>query len=357
MEFRKKYRYVINFVYYTFIVVLIYLLLQYGLGLIAPFVAAFIIAFILKTPARFVAVKTRIPYKLVAMVFVLLFYGTIGILIVLLGLKMFSIFTDLVIRLPFIYEYQVMPALLSLFDDIELQIYELDPTLQTVLNAYFRQFTQSMGESISSFSVSLLTSVSGLASSLPIFFIKLLMMVISSFFIAIDYDMVVGFVMRQFSPRGRELILKIKEYIVGVLFKYITSYLLIMTITFVELSIGFTILGISRAILVALLIAIFDVLPVLGTGGIMIPWTLFEVIRGNYSLAIGLFIIYVFVTIVRNVIEPRIVGKRIGLHPIVTLMAMFVGAQLFGVIGLFGFPITLALLRYLDRTGTINLFK
>lgn len=357
MEYKKKFRSVINFAYYTFIIGVIYLLLQYGLGVIAPFLLAFIIAFILKTPARFISNRLRIPYKLIAILLVLLFYFTITIIIALVGLKLFSLFTDLFMKLPSIYETQIMPNLASTFENIENRIYQLDPTIQSALNGYFKQFTQSLGESISGLSVSVIATISGLASSLPMLFIKTLIMVISSFFIALDYDLIVKFIVRQFSARGKEMILQIKGYIVGTLFVYIRSYLLIVSISFVELSIGLTILGLERAVLIALLIAIFDILPVLGTGGIMIPWAIIMVIQGNYSMAFGLFVIYLIVTVVRNIIEPRIVGKRIGLHPVVTLTAMFVGVQLFGVVGLFGFPITLSLLCYLNRTGAIKLFR
>jgi predicted PurR-regulated permease PerM len=130
-----------------------------------------------------------------------------------------------------------------------------------------------------------------------------------------------------------------------------------MSITFIELSIGFTIIGIGKPLLIAVLIALFDILPVLGTGGIMVPWIVISAIQSNYSLALGLLILYMVITIVRNIIEPKIVGSQIGLHPVVTLVSLFVGAQLFGVIGLFGFPITLSLLRHLNETGAIKLFK
>ena len=71
----------------------------------------------------------------------------------------------------------------------------------------------------------------------------------------------------------------------------------------------------------------------------------------------GLLVVYLSITVIRNIIEPKIVGSQIGLHPVVTLVSMFVGAQLLGVLGLFGFPIGLSLLRYLNETGTIRLFK
>ena len=74
-------------------------------------------------------------------------------------------------------------------------------------------------------------------------------------------------------------------------------------------------------------------------------------------MAIKLFVVYLIVTIVRNIIEPKIVGSQIGLHPVVTLVCMFAGVQLFGVVGLFGFPIGLSLLLYLNRTGAVHIFK
>ena len=130
-----------------------------------------------------------------------------------------------------------------------------------------------------------------------------------------------------------------------------------MSITFIELSIGLSILKVENSIIIAFLIAIFDILPVLGTGGIMIPWTIITAIQGNIPMAIALLVVYLVITIIRNIIEPKIVGSQIGLHPVVTLVSMFVGAQMFGVIGLFGFPITLSLLRHLNDTGVIKLFK
>lgn len=357
MEYRKKRRYIVDLVYYTFIVVAIYLVLSYGLGLISPFILAFALAFMLKAPARFVSKQLRMPYKPAAFFFMLLFYGTMGVLITLLGIKLFSSATDLILRLPLIYETQIEPYLISLFKTVEHKIYDLDPALQFALNEYFNQFIDSLGEFITSISMGALAVITGFASSLPIFFIKTLLMIISSFFIVMDYDRLTGFILRQFSERGRELIFEIKKYIVGTLFVYITSYALIVGITFVELSVGLTLLGLEKAITIALLIAIFDIMPVLGTGGIMIPWGVTMLILGDYGMGIGLLAVYLVVTVVRNIIEPKIVGGRIGLHPVVTLIGLFVGAQLFGIIGMFGLPVTLALLNHLNSTGAIKLFR
>ena len=89
----------------------------------------------------------------------------------------------------------------------------------------------------------------------------------------------------------------------------------------------------------------------------MIPWTIINFMEGNTNLGIGLLILYVVVTVVRNIVEPKVVGDQVGLHPIVTLFAMFIGTSLFGFAGLLSFPITLAILKGLHDSGKIVLYK
>ena len=357
MDYEKRKRFIVNLLYGGQIALLVYITVKYGFGLLAPFLLAFLFAYILKTPARFISQKTKLPYKPVVLLLVLLFYSIIGLLLVLLGIKLVTSTIDMVSVLPSVYTAEIEPALSAFFNGIEQIIFKMDPALVAALNDMFSQFVQSIGELVTNLSVQSVSALSGYASSLPGIFIKLLLMVISTFFIAGDYDMLVGFASRQLSDKARALLLQVKNYVVGTLFVCIRSYALIMSITFVELAIGLSIIGVPNAILIALAISIFGILPVLGTGGIMIPWTVITAIQGNYPLAIGLLVVYLIITVIRNILEPKIVGSQIGLHPIVTLASMFVGAQLFGVFGLFGFPILLSLLRHLNDTGTIKLFK
>lgn len=357
MDYEKRKRFIVNFLSGGLIVLLITVVIRYGLGLIAPFLAAFLIAYFLKIPARWIAKKTGFSYKPVVMFLVLLFYSTAGILIALLGIKLVTSSIALVSALPMLYSTQMEPLLSSFFNEIEQTVFRMDTALVTALSELFSQFVQSTGDLVTSLSVKMVGTLSGYASSLPGLFVKILLMIISTFFIAGDYDVLVGFGSRQFSDKARNFLMQIKEYVVGTLFVCIRSYALIMTITFIELSIGLTIIGVPNAVFIALSISVFDILPVLGTGGVMIPWVVITAILGNLPLAVGLLIIYLIITVIRNILEPKIVGSQIGLHPIVTLASMFVGVQLFGVIGLFGFPIFLSLLRHLNDTGTIKIFK
>lgn len=357
MEYIKKKKFIVNILYGALILFIVYVTLRYGVGLVSPFLCGFLIAYMLRRPTRFISRRLAIPYRLVAIILVLLFYSTIGVLLTLLSIKLFAGISNLFASFPHLYTQYMEPSLTLAFGYLQELVSRMDPALLSALESYYTEFLDSLGKLISSVSVSVVSVVSGLASSLPGLLLKTMLMVISSFFIALDYELIVGFLLRQFSARGREVVFQIKNYVIGTLFVCVRSYGLIMLITFIELSIGLTVIGVQKSVLVALGIAIFDILPVLGTGGVMIPWMLITVLQGDFPTAIGLLLIYLTVTVIRNIIEPKIVGSQIGLHPVVTLASMFVGVQLFGAVGLFGLPITLSLLRHLNDTGTIRLFK
>ena len=355
----KKKKFIVDVTYLALVLALGYLALKYALPLLMPFVLAFVIAYVLRRPIRFLSRVLHVPKGLVAVLLVVLTYGVIGLLLALAGIRITATITSLVQQIPSFYYSHILPALTELFTWLEELLAKLDPSLMSALQELQTQLIDMLWQLVSSFSGLLLGGVSlatSLATSLPVFFFLMLLMVISTFFITIDYEKIVRFCLGCLRGNTRRVVLQIKAYVVGTLFVCIRSYALIMCITFVELSIGLSIIGIERAMLVALLIAIFDILPVLGTGGLMIPWVILSALGGDLPQALALLVLYVIITVIRNIIEPRIVGAQIGLHPVLTLMSMFVGNHLFGIVGLFGLPILLSLLRYLNDNGTISLF-
>lgn len=356
-QYTSKKRFIINAVYALLITLFAYVFLRYLLRLTTPFLFAFGIAYLIERPAKLLSRRLKLPMKAVTLVLVLVFYGAIGLLLFLLGAKLVSMATMGVSQLPSLYTNQLVPLMTASFERIEQIIARLDPDLVTFLSDGFSQFVSSLGETISDISKALVGYVSNFATFLPTFVIKTLLMVISTFFFAGDTEKLSAALMRQLSPRGREVVIQVRQYLVNTLLVVARSYAIIMTVTFTELAIGLTIIRIPNSVLIALLIALFDVLPVLGTGGIMIPWIIVVFVQANYPTAIGLLVLYVIVTVVRNIIEPKIVGGQLGLHPAVTLMSMFIGVSLFGILGLVGLPLTLSLLRYLNDTGTIKLYS
>ncbi|MBQ7795317.1 MAG: sporulation integral membrane protein YtvI [Lachnospiraceae bacterium] len=357
MKTEKRKSFLINFAYFGVMVLMALFGLQYILPIVMPFVIAFIIAYFLQRPVSFLEKKTGLAHKPIAVLAVLVFYLIIGALIGLVGVKVVSGVINLASELPTIYITQVYPFFIDILNNLERVLIYLDLGELNAASGTSGQIIQSFSEMVSEIPGKAMDLVTGFAVSIPGLFVKVVVMIISTFFITIDYERLTGFCLRQLNENSKKLFLEVKEYLVGTLFVCIGSYLIIMSITFVELSIALSFIGISHAILVSAVIAVFDILPVLGTGGIMIPWAILAAVYGDYPLALELFLIYVAITVVRNIVEPKIIGGQLGLHPVVTLVSMFVGVEFFGVIGLFGFPIGLSLMRHLNDHGVIKVFK
>lgn len=357
MNLERQKQFIIRFLYIFILTGLVFALFKYGIPLVFPFLFALFVAYILKKPIAFLTGKLHVKRTVASIFLVVFFYAIIGSLVSFLTVKLFVELKELVLKLPEVYSAQISPLLTRFLDDLETYITRIDPSLIDSLDSFSSDLLTSVSSMISGASVRIVSMISGWASSLPTLLISLLVAIIATFFITVDYTNIRNFLLAQLPPRQKQLILEIKNHLFHTLAAYGKSYALILSITFVELSIGLSIIGVKNSIYLALVIALLDILPVLGTGTVMIPWTLICFFNGRVGLAVKLLIVYVIITIVRNIIEPKIVGNQVGLHPAATLLAMFVGTKLFGAIGLFGLPITLSLLKNLNDTKVIHIFK
>ncbi|HZX20929.1 MAG TPA: AI-2E family transporter, partial [Clostridia bacterium] len=135
------------------------------------------------------------------------------------------------------------------------------------------------------------------------------------------------------------------------------AYFILSFIAFIEMSIGFAILGVDYAIPIATFIALLDFLPLIGVGGILIPWGIYEIIIGQRFVGIGLIVIYIIIYIVRSALEPRVLGKQIGLSSLVTIVAMFVGFKIFGFVGFIIAPMVVIVIKQLNDSKKINIYR
>jgi sporulation integral membrane protein YtvI len=220
----------------------------------------------------------------------------------------------------------------------------LDPNLVAALKMVVDSILSALKNLISYLSGSAVDLVSGVATGVPNLILSLLAMIFSTVFVVGDYEKIMDFARDYIPGNVKNIIKKVRTYLTDTLFVVIRSYLLIMMLTFVELSVMFSIFGISNPFLKAGLIAVLDIMPILGTGGIMIPWAVTSLVLGYVGLGLKLLLIYAIVTVVRNYMEPKIVGTQLGLHPIITLTSMFIGLRLFGFWGLFGLPVGISFL-------------
>ena len=149
----------------------------------------------------------------------------------------------------------------------------------------------------------------------------------------------------------------LKKDTIKALLGYFRAILILMGFTFVEVSVGLFILDVKYVFLLALIVALSDAIPIVGTGVVMLPWILWNVFTGNMPLAFGLAIIYVLGVLIRQILEPKIIGSQIGLHPLVTLLAMYIGLQFFSILGMFIGPISMIIVKNLQEAGVLKLWN
>lgn len=357
MQIEKKRAFIIKVIFYCIIFGFAYLILKYALPFLMPFLVAFCIAFILKPVINWITEKTRLKRKKVAVLVLIAFYVLTAALITVLGTRLVVFCRDAFYALPQVYENVFAPALTSVQDALEKWLRTMNPVLTEIVESVGNNLSDSLSTLVTTISASALSAVTNVAAFVPSFLVKFIITIVASFFFVSDYYAITSFLARQLSQNARDMLFKIKDKGVDVIFKFGRAYAILLSITFVELFIGFSLLRVDYALLVALITAIVDILPILGTGTVLIPWSIAMLILGNYPLGAGLLILYAIITVVRQTLEPRVVGKQIGLYPLVTLVCMFVGTYLFGFVGLFGLPIIATILVQLSRSGDIKLFK
>ena len=357
MLIESKKKFIINFLFFIIVAAIGYLAIKYGLVYFMPFIIGFLIAFMLRPLIIWSSKKLKLGYKITSIIVLTLFYVTVGLGVILLSINLFLSLRDFVYRLPVIYRLDIEPALMLLATNVEELSLKLSPEMSATLDGFLSKLPGNLGSMVTTVSAKSVFLVRDIASYVPAFFISLIFTVVSTFFFTIDYEIVTSFILKQLSPKIRDIVFDIRSYLVGSVLKLLKAYAILMFITFLELSIGLAILRIPNPFLIAAIIAIVDILPVLGTGGVLIPWAIIELLKGNLGLAVGIIILYLVILVVRNTLEPRVVGDQIGLHPLIILISMFVGAKLFGVMGIFLLPLAAITIKKLNSTGKIKLFK
>ena len=343
----KKKSFIIGLLYYLSIAGIVYVVLRYAIFVIMPFLIGFLVAVILNPAVRSLKRKYHLKRKPTAVFVLLIFYTTIGMAAGILVVRLASMVGSFSGQLPTLYSDTVEPFFerAALWTDGLLNRFDgyVDGDFADTVGGLLESVRNSVGNAVSDLSVRALSWLSSFAASIPRFIVELLFSVISGFFFMIDYEEIVGYLKSRLPMKAVGILTELRDKLFLTAFRYLSSYTLIMLLTFAELAVGLLILGTENAFLIALLIAFFDVLPIVGTGMIMIPWAAIELIRGNVGYGVGLIVVYAIVTVVRNIAEPRIVGRQVGLHPLCTLIAMFVGTKLFGFVGLILLPVGLSI--------------
>lgn len=360
----KRIRFIVLILYVVAVLAVIYFAVAKALGLVMPFVIAFAVAMLLQKPSRFVERKTHgvIKKKWAGSIFIILIILLIAAVISFAGVAIVSYVKDFISYLKSLINQQ---NLNELKQNLLMYVGNLNGGLQGLAQKAVNGVYDFLSDAdkVTSLASGAVGGAWNVAKSVPGVLIATLISIICCFFATASWDDVSRFFMAQLGPRHRELARSTKVAFKDSIGHLFVAYCKIICVTFFEIMLGFYIMkwcGVYSGgfiPLIALIIAVVDILPVLGTGTIMVPWMIYNLIMGNYWFAGGQFALYIIVCVVRQYIEPKFVGKSIGLNPLVTLIAMYIGLKVFGAVGMFLLPISIIVLKALQDTGKIHLWQ
>lgn len=353
MQVEKRRNFIINFLYFLIIGIIAFAVAKYAVPHLAPFVVGFIIALIARGIIGLVKKYVKINDTLLRVIVLILMYALVVYLSAVVGVKFVVAIKDFFTKLPDLYTKEIQPAITNLITTLTQRF----PNLQYILSESYQSINNTLLSFVEKASTTTINGITGVAGKVTGLVVKTVFVVISSVLFTLDLSKMENFLVKQMGPRTLHVYENVVENVGHTLMKFGKAYLIIICITYIELFIGLSILKVENAMLISMFIALVDILPVLGTGTVMIPWLLYSFIVGNTRMGFGLLILYAVIWIIRQAIEPKIVGDQIGLHPILTLLCIYLGGTLFGLFGLFALPIAVTIIKKLNDDKVINLFK
>lgn len=246
-----------------------------------------------------------------------------------------------------VFEGQIIPF----YNHITRIFNKLDAGQQGTIIANIQHVGKNIGLTVGSFIQNFFGNIPNIISWFPSAATVLIFSLLATFFISKDWYKLKSFWDRVLPQKakisGQKVFIDLKK----ALFGFLRAQVTLISITTVIILIGLLILRVDYAITIALIAGICEILPYIGTGLIFVPWIIYESIGGYSSLAIGLSVLYLIVIVQRQIIEPKILSSSIGIDPLATLVALFVGFKLIGFLGLFAGPVILVIINTLHRAN------
>ena len=318
------------------------------LGFFMPFVIGWFISYIASPIVNWLEKRVKIVKKLGSALIIIAVLGAVGILVYFIGSKLWREIASLIQNMPKMYQ-----DLESGFGEIGSSlngVFKVLPAgLQDAWHTMTSNLDKTMGDWMGRISEPTVAAAGNVAKRIPSVLIATIVTFISAYFFIAERDEVIEWA-KKVSPepvvRRMSMVIDNLKFAVGGYFK---AQFKIMGVVCLILVIGFVILKVHFYFLLALLIAFLDFLPFFGTGTALIPWALYKLLVKDYRMVVGLIILYGVTQLVRQLIQPKLVGDSMGMRPLPTLLFLYIGYKAGGIFGMiFAVPIGMIV---------INLYK
>lgn len=324
--------------------------IKYIFPAVLPFALSWAIAFCVRPIAAFIGKHFRIPDRPIRVVLALLLLLAVGALAVFLVLRVGS---EIVAFFSGIGNNEKLMNTIGMI---------LNPTFGSIGNGeIFEELESKLSLAIEGMISSLVSGISGFitafVSRIPAVFIFIVTLVIAVVYFAYDLEGINAAVRKMLPERLAKRAVCFKEKTLSAALVYVRSYLILMIMTFAIVLLGLLFLRVDYALMLAVVIALLDALPVIGVGTVLVPWSVYCLLTDNIRLGIGLFILFVVISLVRHFAEPKIVGKSLGIHPLLTLVLIYFGYTFLGIAGLLLMPVFAVVLNSLfakDKSAEVE---
>ena len=314
----------------------------YLLNILMPFVIGFIIASIANPLVKRLRDHVRLPRSLGSLVGVL-------IVLVVLGLLVYGIFS--------VSRGQVANLSSTLRDLGESAVGYAEQTYNALRERFPQVIQISWSEFVSGLSPRFESTIGdstlflggwlfGVARRLPLTLLFVLISIISSYYISLEYDKVMAWIRRTLSryPQTNRFVTNLRFSAIHGLKSWIKAQAIVMGIFSIMASFGFALIGYKQWLLMGILLAMFDALPIFGAGAVLWPLIGYHLLFGNIRMAMYHVILYLVMLFTRQMIEPKILGHQIGINPLVTLLVLYLGFNVGGIFGMIGGVIALVII-------------
>lgn len=346
---KKPVKTLVILIYIALILLALYLVLPRAIGFLLPFLVGYAISWLIGPVVRFLEKKLHFPRRLAVVLTMLIAIGIIGLFLFTIIYQAVYELQSLAYKVPDLLEGNF--TLPGWMQNLSNFYFDLPDNMQGFIDLIVQSIKDNISQIIQPATQAMIAAAGSIAGALPTIFVFTIITMLATFFISQDRERISAVAVRYIPEPVRKRVLFVKNSLFRACGGYFKAQLILMSITFCILFVGFLILRRDAAILLALLIAIVDAIPVLGTGTVLIPWAVISLLQGEYMLAVGLVILYLCALLTRQMLEPRIVSGQIGLHPLITLFSMYVGLQIMGVFGMIVGPIVAIIVLNLIRAN------
>ncbi|MHA7964590.1 sporulation integral membrane protein YtvI [Paenibacillus sp. CAU 1782] len=321
---------------------LIYLMFTVG----APFLLALIVAIFLEPLNGFFMRRFRLNRLMAATLSSTLFTVALLGMIVLLGIKIIAELIAFLERVPN-YFGDANNFVNQLLIDARGLYQTLPPDAVETLEGYLLDLTKNITSMVGKLSSTLV----GFASTLPGMFIFFIVFLVAVYMFSFSLNTMKNSVLSLFDESSRSQVDQVLGNLRKSIFGFLRSQIILSGLTYVLSLVGLLILDIKFPMAIALLIIIVDILPILGTGSVLVPWASYLLLTGDTFTGIGLIVLFLVITVFRRIVEPKVLGDSIGIGALPALISLYVGFKLVGVIGVFIGPVVVIIYIAAKQAG------